>query len=214
MASATRRLGRTIFHAMVRFGPKLEQRQMVLFRLVDVGSELSGTVDEVLVDDNDRVRRGQVLARLDLARLDDDAGDVRQRVIAAPLAGIRGDRVGRTRTLVIAQVSMGAAYLLWQAAGGYAALAVFALWFGLSYGGIVSLLPALCMDLFGPRSLSAILGFLYTAAGLATLIGPTLAGASYDAFGSYDASILGCAALCFAGAGLAAAMRRLFHSPA
>jgi HlyD family secretion protein len=38
---------------------------------VDVGSELSGTVDAVLVDDNDRVRKGQVLARLDLSKLND-----------------------------------------------------------------------------------------------------------------------------------------------
>jgi HlyD family secretion protein len=38
---------------------------------VDVGSELSGIVERVFVDENDRVHKGQVLAQLDLSKLQD-----------------------------------------------------------------------------------------------------------------------------------------------
>ena len=124
------------------------------------------------------------------------------------------ERLGHARSLVAIGAGLGLLFLVWWVAQSFWLLAVFAVCFGTLYGGYVALAPALMMDVCGPRSLSAILGFLYTAAGLATLIGPTFAGASFDAFGNYDASILGCAALCFAGAGLAAAMRRHFHSPA
>jgi HlyD family secretion protein len=38
---------------------------------VEVGSELSGTIDAVYVDDDDRVTKGQLLARLDLSKFED-----------------------------------------------------------------------------------------------------------------------------------------------
>jgi MFS family permease len=109
--------------------------------------------------------------------------------------GALADRVGRPQTLALAQASMGLSYLLWLAADGYLAMAVFALWLGLSYGGIVSLMPALCMDLFGARAVSSIIGTLYTAAAFGNLLGPWLAGAVFDARHSYTPVIWGCIVL-------------------
>ena len=106
--------------------------------------------------------------------------------------GALADRIGRPVTLVMAQASLGLAFLCWAGAGGYAAMAVFALWMGLSYGGIVSLLPALCMDFFGARAVASIIGALYTGAALGNLAGPWLAGAVFDASGSYTAVVAGC----------------------
>ncbi len=37
---ASRRLARNLFHAMIRFGPRLEKKQSVLFRMVEIGADL------------------------------------------------------------------------------------------------------------------------------------------------------------------------------
>lgn len=50
---------------------------------VDVGSELSGIVVSVLVDENDLVKRGQVLVRLDLSKLNDQVVKSQAAVLAA-----------------------------------------------------------------------------------------------------------------------------------
>ena len=104
---------------------------------------------------------------------------------------------------------LGAMFLLWWVADSYWLLAIFAVIYGSLYGGYVALAPTLCMDLFGARNVAGIIGCLYTAAGFGTLIGPTVAGAAFDAYGSYDAPILGCALLCFAGAALSLALLRV-----
>ncbi len=50
---------------------------------VDVGSELSGTIETVLVDDNDAVKKGQMLAQLDLSKLNDQVERSRSALTAA-----------------------------------------------------------------------------------------------------------------------------------
>ncbi|MBI5257189.1 MAG: MFS transporter [Burkholderiales bacterium] len=106
--------------------------------------------------------------------------------------GWLADRLGRARTLALAQASMGLSYLVWAAADGYGAMAVFALWMGLSYGGAVALMPALCMDLFGARAVSSVLGTLYSGAALGNLAGPVVAGWVFDRVGGYGPVIWSC----------------------
>jgi MFS family permease len=106
--------------------------------------------------------------------------------------GVVADRLGRAQTLVLMQLSMGASYVLWAMAGGHVLLVLFALWFGLSYGSIVSLLPAICMDYFGGKSVASVVGTLYSGAALGNLLGPVLAGAVFDHSGHY----LGVMAVC------------------
>lgn len=109
--------------------------------------------------------------------------------------GALADRIGRPLTLVLGQAAMGAAFVLWALAGGYTPMALFALCMGLSYGGVVSLMPALCMDYFGARAVASIVGLLYTAAALGNLAGPFVAGWVFDRTHSYAAVVWGCVLL-------------------
>jgi len=122
--------------------------------------------------------------------------------------GALADRAGRLPSLAGTYAGLGLMLLLWWAAASYWVLALFALAFGVLYGGFVALLPSIVMDRFGARNVAGIIGCLYTAAGIGTLLGPPLAGAAFDAFGSYDVPILGGAALSFAGAASLAPLLR------
>lgn len=117
--------------------------------------------------------------------------------------GALADRIGRGPTLVVVMASLGTSMGLWLLARDYAAFAVFALWMGVSYGGSVSLMPALCMDFFGARAVSSIIGTLYTGAALGNLAGPWAAGRLFDATGSYAASVVGVGLLALASAAAA-----------
>ncbi|HEX7053648.1 MAG TPA: MFS transporter [Burkholderiales bacterium] len=100
------------------------------------------------------------------------------------------DRLGRAPSLAAMYAGLGVMLLVWWASSQWWVLALFALAFGAFYGGYVALGPTIVMDLYGARSVSAIIGWLYTGAGVGTLVGPWLAGVAYDLLGTYDVPIL------------------------
>jgi cyanate permease len=59
-------------------------------------------------------------------------------------------------------------------------------------------MPALCMDFFGARAVSSIIGTLYTGAAVGNLVGPWATGRLFDATGSYAAAVVGIGLLALA----------------
>ncbi len=65
-------------------------------------------------------------------------------------------------------------------------LVSFLILFGISYGGIVVLRPALVREYFGRTKFGTIFGLIVGINMIGTIIGPTLAGWVYDTWGSYQ----------------------------
>ncbi|GAU80490.1 MCT family MFS transporter [Bosea sp. BIWAKO-01] len=107
--------------------------------------------------------------------------------------GNLADRIGRHRALLVMFLGMAGALGIWWLSSGFAMLAVFALLYGVFYGGWVAVLPAVVMDRFGGRNVSGIIGILYTSVAFGTLIGPPAAGLIFDLTQSYAIAILACA---------------------
>jgi len=80
---------------------------------VEVGSEQSGLVDQVYVDNNDRVVKGQPLARLDPARLQDTLAQTQ-----AGLAAAQAQVAQANATAVQARANLARLEEVWRLSGG------------------------------------------------------------------------------------------------
>lgn len=88
-------------------------------------------------------------------------------------------------------------YVLWLVSdGNYPLLVAFTTLLGIAYGGYVALGPVVAADLYGLDGLGALLGVLFTSAGIGGLIGPIAAGAMLDRTGSFAVVIGTAIALC------------------
>jgi MFS family permease len=114
--------------------------------------------------------------------------------------GAVGGRMGVVGLYQLCIAAMSATLLLWLGSGSsYPVLVLFAVIFGVVYGGFIALAPAVAAHVYGTQGLGAVLGALYTAAGFGG-IGLYLAGEHIDASGSYTLSIVGTLVLALASA--------------
>lgn len=114
-------------------------------------------------------------------------------IVGRVLLGIAGDRIGNKRVIVICFVLMSAA-LFWLALStNIWMFYVFAVTFGLGYGGIGASMSPLVAWLFGLRSHGLIFGVMALSYSIGGAIGPYLLGHIFDVTGSYRLAFLACA---------------------
>ncbi|MBA7672941.1 L-lactate transporter [subsurface metagenome] len=129
-------------------------------------------------------------------------------IIGRLASGAASDKVGTKPVLAACLAAQGIMMLWLMNAGDLWSLYLFAVFFGISYGGCIPLIPKMTSQLFGSRSIGAIFGGISVADGVGFMIGPFLAGYVFDITGSYHISFLG-----FGAGVLAAVILSLFLRP-
>ena len=83
----------------------------------------------------------------------------------------------------------------------------------LTWGEVFSLFPSLVGDYYGTRHATSNYGVMYSAKGVASIIGGVIAALLYENFGSWDACFYGSAALALAAAVMAFGLRASSSAP-
>lgn len=111
-------------------------------------------------------------------------------IIGRITVGSVSDRFGIKRCLVFTLLIVSITLLSLQIADQLWMLYLFAIFFGLSYGGIISLQPLLAADFFGLNALGVLGGSFAFAFTIGGAIGPFLSGHIFDVTRSYELGFL------------------------
>lgn len=106
-------------------------------------------------------------------------------VLGRLVLGRLSDTVGRKSLAIISSLIQAGAFIWLMWAHHLWMLYVFAIPFGFTFGGSSAMITALIGDIFGTRSLGAIMGILIAGFALGAAIGPAIGGYVFDVSGQY-----------------------------
>ena len=121
------------------------------------------------------------------------------------------DHIGRERAMFIA-FFLQSVFLLSTVTLGLRSTAAFITCLVLVYftwGEVYSLFPSLCADWFGAKNASSNYSFMYSAKGVASILGGGVAATIYEKTGSWNYGFYACAGLALITAFMALAIRRM-----
>jgi MFS family permease len=128
--------------------------------------------------------------------------------------GWASDRIGRETTMVVAFLLQAACLclvvLLGQRSGGWFAFSLVLVYF--TWGEIYALFPSAAGDYFGARHATSNYSVLYTAKGVASIIGGWFGAVLYEWTGSWSMGFFGSAAMALTAAMLALGLRASLSS--
>jgi OFA family oxalate/formate antiporter-like MFS transporter len=130
--------------------------------------------------------------------------------------GWASDRLGRENTMlvtfVLQAVCLAAVVVLGQLSGALFVITLVAVYF--TWGQIYSLFPSLSGDYFGTHHATSNYAVLYTAKGVASIIGPWVGALIFEQTGSWSMGFYGSAALALVAAGAALRLRAVSRARA
>ncbi|MBI5057211.1 MAG: OFA family MFS transporter [Nitrospirae bacterium] len=111
------------------------------------------------------------------------------------------DFIDRPRAMMIMFLAQGMAFMLLVSVESHVAVFLASAWVGLNFGGIFALFPSATADYFGTKNLGVNYGWIFTAYGVAGILGPVVGGVLYDATHQYIMAFVFAGILCFIAAG-------------
>jgi len=123
------------------------------------------------------------------------------------------DYIDRPRAMMIMFLGQGLAFMMLAGIQSHLAVFLASAWVGLNFGGNFALFPSATADYFGTKHFGINYGFIFTAYGVAGILGPVVGGVLFDVTQEYVIAFVFAGMLCFLAAASSVVVWALARRP-
>ena len=123
------------------------------------------------------------------------------------------DYIDRPRAMMLMYLGQGLAFMMLAGIQSHLAVFIASAWVGLNFGGNFALFPSATADYFGTKHFGMNYGLIFTAYGVAGILGPVVGGVLFDATKEYVIAFVFAGMLCFLAAACAVVVWALSRRP-